>query len=153
MSNELSRVKTYNKSRKKNDKKKPPLHSSDGHQAESIRPRRERAKPAASLSRVRAKGKKSGRPTGTDNMQIISASTDSGQTFPSRAEKYSTGQEGAKGTEENLNSTPSRSEKYSARKNILSKYFTNSLFIIFLFLTVFLVYWGVKGAPPLEELW
>ncbi|GIP25556.1 hypothetical protein J23TS9_06860 [Paenibacillus sp. J23TS9] len=84
--------------------------------------------------------------------QVSDPKPDPKQTYPSRAHKHKAGY-GAASTEEELDSAPARSETYGSRRNVISKYFTNSLFFLFLVLTVFLVYWGVKGAPPLEDLW
>ncbi|MFC3745817.1 hypothetical protein [Paenibacillus sp. GCM10012306] len=50
-------------------------------------------------------------------------------------------------------STPSRSETYSSDRVRLSKMFVNSLIFLFVLLLGFLLTWGIKGAPPLGELW
>ncbi|MGN7357400.1 hypothetical protein ACTHPF_08525 [Paenibacillus sp. SAF-054] len=85
--------------------------------------------------------------TATDGSRMSSPKQ---QAYRSRAEKH---KPRAARSEEDTESAPARSETYGSRKNVISKYFTNSLFFLFLVLTAFLVYWGVKGAPPLEELW
>ncbi|OBZ18806.1 hypothetical protein A8L34_04410 [Bacillus sp. FJAT-27264] len=50
-------------------------------------------------------------------------------------------------------STPSRSETYSSDRVRLSKMFVNSLIFLFVLLLGFLLTWGIKGAPPLGDLW
>ncbi|KAA9007193.1 hypothetical protein F4V43_01525 [Paenibacillus spiritus] len=50
-------------------------------------------------------------------------------------------------------STPSRASKHSSERVRLSKIFVNSLQALFLALLAMLLLWGVKGAPPLNELW
>ncbi|GIO30837.1 MULTISPECIES: hypothetical protein [Paenibacillus] len=151
MSTELSRVKTYNH-RKKNGKKKPPAPASEESRPVSAQPRRGRGKSgSATLSRVKAKDERNHAPKPEEETR--SASFEPAGAFRSRTEKYKTGQHTSKRTGEEEDSTPSRTERYASRKIMISKYFTNSLFILFLVLTAFLVYWGVKGAPPLEELW
>ncbi|BFH61755.1 hypothetical protein [Paenibacillus azoreducens] len=153
MSTELSRVETYSKKRKKNYEKKPPLSAPEGQPARTSKPKRERIKPSASLSRVRAKGRRNDSiQTAEDEQPQKKVSSASGMSR-SRTERHKAEKETGVRREEDPQSTPSRAEKYGARKNILSKYFTNSLFFLFLVLTAFLVYWGIKGAPPLGELW
>lgn len=50
-------------------------------------------------------------------------------------------------------STPSRAESYPSERLRFSKMFINSLIVIFLLLLVFLLYWGLIGAPDLNTLW
>ncbi|MFF2016354.1 MULTISPECIES: hypothetical protein [Paenibacillus] len=50
-------------------------------------------------------------------------------------------------------STPSRTETYSSDRVRLSKMFVNSLIFLFVLLLAFLLTWGIKGAPPLGDLW
>ncbi|MEC0124299.1 hypothetical protein [Paenibacillus pabuli] len=45
---------------------------------------------------------------------------------------------------------PTRTELHPSRRLRLSKRFVNSLIVIFILLTISLVWWGVKGAPPLN---
>lgn len=47
-------------------------------------------------------------------------------------------------------SLPTRTELHPSRRLRLSKRFVNSLIFIFIMLTVGLVWWGIKGAPPLN---
>lgn len=49
--------------------------------------------------------------------------------------------------------TPSRSQSYPSERIRFSKMFINSLYVMFLMLLVFLVWWGIEGAPPLRTLW
>ncbi|MCJ8011116.1 hypothetical protein MUG84_05070 [Paenibacillus sp. KQZ6P-2] len=156
MSSELSRVKTYNRNTKKNQSKKPPRSADDDRQVKSVNSRREAKKSTAApaLSRVSStKRRKGGAAQAPRKSRSESSNgSNSGQTYRSRAVKHNKGRAGA-GSEEELDSASTRAEKYGNRKNVISKYFTNSLFFLFLVLTAFLVYWGVKGAPPLEDLW
>ncbi|OKP95670.1 hypothetical protein [Paenibacillus sp. P46E] len=50
-------------------------------------------------------------------------------------------------------STPSRAESYPSERLRFSKMFINSLIVIFLLLLLFLLYWGLIGAPDLNTLW
>ncbi|MBW4082862.1 hypothetical protein [Paenibacillus sp. S150] len=54
---------------------------------------------------------------------------------------------------EGESSTPSRTETYPSERLRFSKMFINSLIVIFLLLLAFLLYWGLIGAPDLNELW
>jgi hypothetical protein len=45
---------------------------------------------------------------------------------------------------------PTRTELHPSRRLRLSKRFVNSLIFIFILLTISLVWWGIKGAPPLN---
>lgn len=47
---------------------------------------------------------------------------------------------------------PTRSDVFPSQRVRLSKWFVNSLIIIFILLTGALVYWGIIGAPPLRTL-
>ena len=49
-------------------------------------------------------------------------------------------------------STPSRSNRYPSYRLQMSKWFVNSLIIIFILLMAGLLIWGLIGAPPLGEL-
>ncbi|WP_042215571.1 hypothetical protein [Paenibacillus borealis] len=49
--------------------------------------------------------------------------------------------------------TPSRAQSYPSERIRFSKMFINSLIVIFIMLLAFLLFWGIKGAPPLRELW
>ena len=49
--------------------------------------------------------------------------------------------------------TPSRAQSYPSERIRFSKMFINSLIVIFVMLLAFLLFWGIKGAPPLRELW
>ncbi|MWV44748.1 hypothetical protein GRF59_14100 [Paenibacillus sp. HJL G12] len=157
MSSELSRVETYNRNRKKNQSKKPPLSPDEELKTKSSKIRREEKKSTAAptLSRVRSMKERKGvaEPARGESEPRASHSADSSQTYRSRSERYKNGHDGKAGTEEDIHSAPARTETYGSHRNVISKYFTNSLFFLFLVLTAFLVYWGVKGAPPLEDLW
>ncbi|QLG39679.1 hypothetical protein HW560_17275 [Paenibacillus sp. E222] len=45
---------------------------------------------------------------------------------------------------------PTRTELHPSRRLRLSKRFVNSLILIFVLLTISLVWWGIKGAPSLD---
>ncbi|MUG64972.1 hypothetical protein CHH75_09890 [Paenibacillus sp. 7541] len=53
---------------------------------------------------------------------------------------------------EALDELPMRTRTYSSYRVRMSKWFVNSLIILFVLLMAALVWWGVKGAPPLKEL-
>lgn len=151
MSSELSRVKTYNGNRKKNQTKKPPA-AKEAQGTKTMKSRPERKKPtASSLSRVRAAKEKKG---GGVSSEDLDRKPDVTQTEPAQRNYRSrTERHGASHSQQESDSAPARSETYGSRRNVISKYFTNSLFFLFIVLTAFLVYWGVKGAPPLGDLW
>ncbi|AJS58007.1 hypothetical protein [Paenibacillus sp. IHBB 10380] len=48
---------------------------------------------------------------------------------------------------------PARTDTYSSQRIKLSKIFLNTLIVLFFLLTMGLVWWGVEGAPPLNEIW
>lgn len=48
---------------------------------------------------------------------------------------------------------PARTETYYSNKIKLSRIFLNTLNVLFLMLTVALLWWGLQGAPPLKEIW
>ncbi|WP_054957150.1 hypothetical protein [Paenibacillus dakarensis] len=48
--------------------------------------------------------------------------------------------------------TPTRTSTYPSSRVRMSKWFVNSLIVIFILLMAGLVYWGLIGAPPLEEM-
>ncbi|HEY2492867.1 MAG TPA: hypothetical protein VGI33_08150 [Paenibacillus sp.] len=48
---------------------------------------------------------------------------------------------------------PARTDTYSSQRIKLSKIFLNTLIVLFFLLTIGLVWWGVEGAPPLNEIW
>ncbi|GAB6929934.1 hypothetical protein JCM10914A_39170 [Paenibacillus sp. JCM 10914] len=47
---------------------------------------------------------------------------------------------------------PKRRDTYSSYRLRVSKWFVNSLIIIFVLLMIGLLWWGLKGAPPINEL-
>lgn len=49
-------------------------------------------------------------------------------------------------------SAPSRSRTHPSQKVRMSKWFVNSLIVIFILLMAGLLIWGLIGAPPLEEI-
>lgn len=155
MSSELSRVKTYNGNRKKNQTKKPPS-AKDAQGTQTMKSRPERKKQAASsLSRVRAAREKKGGGVSSEDLNRkpdVTRTESAQRNYRSRTERHQEGY-GASHSQQESESAPARSETYGSRRNVISKYFTNSLFFLFLVLTAFLVYWGVKGAPPLGDLW
>lgn len=49
-------------------------------------------------------------------------------------------------------SAPSRTNTYPSHRVRMSKWFVNSLIVIFILLMAGLLIWGLIGAPPLEEI-
>lgn len=47
---------------------------------------------------------------------------------------------------------PKRTNTYSSYRVRMSKWFVNSLIIVFILLMASLLWWGLIGAPPLKEL-
>ena len=124
MSTELSRVSSH-KRRKEEEKQK-------------------RAQKRKELVSVRMRSSRSG----------TAASSAAGTTAErtSRARRKSQKEPTKKPVEED-GPIPARTATYASKKIKISKYFINTLIILFVLLTAFLVWWGVKDAPPLEELW
>ena len=58
----------------------------------------------------------------------------------------------ASGRIQEAETLPTRAELFPSRRVRLSKWFINSLILIFILLTGFLVYWGMIGAPPLNTM-
>ncbi|KAA8786260.1 hypothetical protein ABIE27_001570 [Paenibacillus sp. 4624] len=69
------------------------------------------------------------------------------QRAPSRSKKTANQKESSVSEASSL---PTRTELHPSRRLRLSKRFVNSLIFIFIMLTVGLVWWGIKGAPPLN---
>ncbi|MCM3133321.1 hypothetical protein M3629_10995 [Paenibacillus polysaccharolyticus] len=69
------------------------------------------------------------------------------QRAPSRSKKTANPKESSVSEASSL---PTRTELHPSRRLRLSKRFVNSLIFIFIMLTVGLVWWGIKGAPPLN---
>lgn len=69
------------------------------------------------------------------------------QRAPSRSKKTANHKENSVSEARSL---PTRTELHPSRRLRLSKRFVNSLIFIFIMLTVGLVWWGIKGAPPLN---
>ena len=67
-----------------------------------------------------------------------------GRRTPEAAESSERGNTGEE-------STPSRTDTYSSERVRLSKMFVNSLIFLFVLLLGFLLAWGIKGAPTLNE--
>lgn len=69
------------------------------------------------------------------------------QRAPSRSKKTTSHNESSVSVASSL---PTRTELHPSRRLRFSKKFVNSLIFIFIMLTVGLVWWGIKGAPPLN---
>lgn len=124
MNSELSRVKSRRKER-------------DGGRAEAVRTDTARTAPQeepVTLSRVQRHGGRKQAPT-----REAGRTAGRGRRSP------------APGEEEER--APSRTETHASDKIRFSKIFVNTLYALFFMLLVFLLYWGLRGAPPLRELW
>lgn len=49
-------------------------------------------------------------------------------------------------------SSPSRTNTYPSHRVRMSKWFVNTLIVLFILLMAGLLFWGLIGAPPLEEM-
>lgn len=58
----------------------------------------------------------------------------------------------ARATWEEEELAPKRTNTYSSYRVRMSKWFVNSLIIVFILLMASLLWWGLIGAPPLKEL-
>lgn len=73
-----------------------------------------------------------------------------GRAAEQRVSTSSVGSIGLEGEE--AEELPMRSKTYSSYRVRMSKWFVNSLIILFVMLMAALLWWGMKGAPPLKEL-
>ncbi|MDQ0169049.1 hypothetical protein [Paenibacillus tundrae] len=144
MNQQLSRMKTYGSQRHRNleqkEKSEPILTPEVSMFAETaVAVDQGGAAPITAISLPRSKRKP------------LSASLES-PVLPSRAPARSkTSQK--QNEEESVSeagSLPTRTELHPSRRLRLSKRFVNSLILLFVLLTASLVWWGVKGAPPLH---
>ncbi|MEK5644110.1 hypothetical protein BK138_13600 [Paenibacillus rhizosphaerae] len=147
MNSELSRVETYRKNRKKTPVKKAP--SADAGQRTTPKSKAAETsstRAAGTLRRGKTAENAGKRPAAARTAAAASGSAAAPQSRRSNrtAGKREAGEESA---------VPARADTYGSRRIKISKYFTNSLIFLFIGLTAFLVYWGIKGAPPLEDLW
>lgn len=141
MSEELSRVKSRQNKRNRAERTGG-KNAEPGRPAASAAARKEA--PGQTLSRSRKKNTaapKAAVPKKTAGPKSASA--------PARSRRGSRSVTGA-GEEE---TTPSRSVTHKSERVRLAKLFVNTLYVLFVVLLVFLVWWGVKGAPPLRTLW
>ncbi|WP_025691202.1 hypothetical protein [Paenibacillus zanthoxyli] len=136
MSEELSRVKSRQNKRKRGDISG--VKTSKPRKAEASSPRKKESSSQA-LSRSRKKNTEGGKSAAVRQK----AGTARGGR---RADRPKPG-------EEEEQSPPSRSATHRSERIRLSKLFVNSLNVLFMLLLIFLVWWGIKGAPPLRTLW
>ncbi|MET3543968.1 cobalamin biosynthesis Mg chelatase CobN [Paenibacillus favisporus] len=146
MNSELSRVETYRKNRKKTPVKKAPSAGA----AKRTPPKSKAAetsstRAAGTLRRGKTAGKAGKRPAAA---RTAAAASVSAAPQSRRSNRTAGNRETA-----DESTVPARADTYGSRRIKISKYFTNSLIFLFIGLTAFLVYWGIKGAPPLEDLW
>ncbi|MBB3127627.1 cobalamin biosynthesis Mg chelatase CobN [Paenibacillus rhizosphaerae] len=147
MNSELSRVETYRKNRKKTPVKKASSAGAGKRtSSKSKAAATSSTRAAGTLRRGKTAGDAGKRPAAAKTAAAASGSAAAPQTRRNyrTAGKRETGDETA---------VPARADTYGSRRIKISKYFTNSLIFLFIGLTAFLVYWGIKGAPPLEDLW
>ncbi|OZB94833.1 hypothetical protein [Paenibacillus sp. XY044] len=147
MNSELSRVETYRKNRKKPPVKKEASTGGSKRTSPKSKPAQTSSSRAAgTLRRGKAAGDTGKRAPAAARAADASGSAGAQQTRRSNR---------AAGKREAVNepAVPARADTYGSRRIKISKYFTNTLIFLFICLTAFLVYWGIKGAPPLEELW
>lgn len=130
MSEGLSRVKSRQRQRKREDKHPGKSKKVNRTSERAVKKNREGAVKKASHSRTSA-------PTLSRKARRQAASS-----------KASSG-----GNKEQGEAVPSRSDTYSSERVRLSKMFVNSLIFIFVFLLVGLLWWGIEGAPSLKTLW
>ncbi|WP_047911111.1 hypothetical protein [Paenibacillus sp. TCA20] len=129
MTNQLSRAETYGhrkkretKQRSKKDHHQPNKQARSDNKAQSTK--HNSSKKAASAPATLSRVQKKQQPnTKKSSQQIQEAET-----------------------------LPTRSDLFPSQRVRLSKWFVNSLIIIFILLTGALVYWGIIGAPPLRTL-
>lgn len=71
---------------------------------------------------------------------------------PTERLSRSRSQRSAPATMEEEELAPKRTNTYSSYRVRMSKWFVNSLIIVFILLMAALLWWGLIGAPPLREL-
>ncbi|MBJ9988464.1 hypothetical protein [Paenibacillus sp. S28] len=147
MNSELSRVETYRKNRKKTPVKKAPSAGAGKRTPpKSKAAETSSTRAAGTLRRGKTEGNAGKRPAAARTAAAASGSAAAPQ---SRRSNRTAGKRETEGE----SAVPARADTYGSRRIKISKYFTNSLIFLFIGLTAFLVYWGIKGAPPLEDLW
>ncbi|MDT3426848.1 cobalamin biosynthesis Mg chelatase CobN [Paenibacillus forsythiae] len=135
MSDELSRVKS--RQNKRNRENASGAKASRPRKAEASSPRTKEAS-SQTLSRSRRKNADRGK------SKAAQRKTGTGRGGR-RADRPKPG--------EGEQSPPSRSAAHRSERIRLSKLFVNSLNVLFMLLLIFLLWWGIKGAPPLQTLW
>ncbi|MGF9699116.1 hypothetical protein [Paenibacillus sp. MABNR03] len=142
MNQQLSRMKTYGSQRHRHSDKTETTERTNASQVNLV------AEPAAA---VEGAGTALTTVTVPRSQRKSYASTLESPVLPSRAPARSKSQQ--KTTDETVaeaGSLPTRTELHPSRRLRLSKRFVNSLIVIFVLLTVSLVWWGIQGAPPLN---
>ncbi|WP_336780724.1 hypothetical protein [Paenibacillus illinoisensis] len=142
MNQQLSRMKTYGSQRHRHSDKTEKTERTTAPQVNLV------AEPAAALEGAGASLSTVSVPR---SQRKSYASALESPVLPSRAPARSKSQQ--KATDETVTeagSLPTRTELHPSRRLRLSKRFVNSLIIIFVLLTISLVWWGIKGAPPLN---
>ena len=146
MNSELSRVETYRKNRKKTPVKKAPSAGAGKRTPPKSK--------AAETSSTRAAGTlRRGKTAGNAGKRPAAARTAAAASGSAAPQSRRSNRTAGNRETEGESTVPARADTYGSRRIKISKYFTNSLIFLFIGLTAFLVYWGIKGAPPLEDLW
>ncbi|NGM81513.1 hypothetical protein G5B47_03705 [Paenibacillus sp. 7124] len=137
MSEELSRIKS--RKNKKIRKEASGIHAKNAGKAKASASKKKEQASSPTLSRSR-KSTSASRKTGQEGRKTAAP------RGRKRADRPRPG-------EEEEQSAPSRSATYRSERVRLSKLFVNSLNVLFMMLLILLVWWGIKGAPPLRTLW
>lgn len=143
MNQPLSRMKTYGSQRQRHSDKKEKTERRTTSQTTLV-------------AETAAAAETSGVPTITSitlprSQRQSYASALESPVLPQRAPSRSKKTENQQGeTISEARTLPTRTELHPSRRLRLSKRFVNSLIFIFIMLTVGLVWWGIKGAPPLN---
>ncbi|WP_106768004.1 hypothetical protein [Paenibacillus faecalis] len=144
--NELSRMERHqsrHKGRKKNKK------AASGHTAKRSQNQKEFKRKPESSSHDEVIISRSRRRSKSDGTQTSYAATRSGKTGELSRTKS------ARMTNHEVleeESAPSRTKTYPSHRVRMSKWFVNTLIVLFILLMAGLLFWGLIGAPPLEEI-
>ncbi|MFI2855593.1 hypothetical protein ACH6EH_00485 [Paenibacillus sp. JSM ZJ436] len=148
----LSRVEKHQRGRKSSkpkpsDKKTRDTSKTTRSQASRTRKEAATAKDhhaSAPRSSASGKGRKASKASGSRGAARVRkpAEKGAGQPTAKPAPKPASGG----------SSTPSRSRTYSSQRVRMSKWFVNSLIILFMLLMAGLLWWGLAGAPSLEDI-
>ncbi|MGC5773325.1 hypothetical protein [Paenibacillus pabuli] len=141
MNQQLSRMKTYGRQRHRNSEKTKTSERTETSQVDLVVESAAAAEVGIFPQITSVSIPRSQRKSYTTSLE----SPVLPQRAPARTNKAQTP---SKESVSEAGTLPTRTDLHPSRRLRLSKRFVNSLIVIFILLTISLVWWGVKGAPP-----